>query len=199
MTRDELLCNYWNYYLHLENKIIGTQNYVEWNEHNYETFSNEFASIIQVTGAELDNFFKAYCGIEGRNYSITNYADFILNDFPEITEQKVRIRDKGMELQPFNGWDTAQASQSLEWWQGYNDIKHNRYINFQKANLKNSLNILGALYILEIKQLRKIHEENPAEMDIPDTESSVFTMTDWKYNNGWTHNLSYTIVSNWEQ
>lgn len=198
MTRDELLRNYWNYYLHLENKIIKTQNYVEWNEQNYGTFSNEFASLIQVTGAELDNFFKAYCRINRKDCKITDYADFILNDFPEITGQKVLIRDKGIELQPFNGWDAARASQSLEWWQGYNDIKHNRYLNFQKANLKNSLNILGALYILEIKQLRKIHEENPSEKDIPDIESAVFTMSDWKYKNGCARDLFYTTVSSWE-
>lgn len=61
MNRQEFLNDYWGYYLMLEKKLINTFNYVELSTSNYSTFSNEYASLIQSIGAELDSFFKLYC------------------------------------------------------------------------------------------------------------------------------------------
>lgn len=52
------------YYLMLEKKFINTTMYVEVSTLNYSTFSNEYASLLQLIGAELDSFFKAYCGYD---------------------------------------------------------------------------------------------------------------------------------------
>lgn len=35
--------------------------YVELSESNFSTYSKEFASLIEMIGAELDCFFKIYC------------------------------------------------------------------------------------------------------------------------------------------
>lgn len=61
LTRREFMCKYQTYYLMLENRFIHTTQYVELDEHNYGTFSNEYALLIQAIGAELDSFFKEYC------------------------------------------------------------------------------------------------------------------------------------------
>ena len=62
LTRKELMNNHWKYYLMLENRLIKTLDCVELSQDNYNTYSNEFAALLQIIGAELDNFFKVYCG-----------------------------------------------------------------------------------------------------------------------------------------
>ena len=60
MNRQDFHINYWEYYLMLERKVIDTLNYVELCEDNFSTYSNQFASLIQSIGSELDEFFKIY-------------------------------------------------------------------------------------------------------------------------------------------
>ena len=72
MTRKELSRNYWRYYGMLEDKFLATVNYVELNQANFQSFSNEYALLLQAIGAELDNFFKAYCGFGLRPYNGVN-------------------------------------------------------------------------------------------------------------------------------
>ena len=68
MQREEFLRNYWAYYLLLEEKFIHTLNYVELAKENFGTYSNEYAALIQMIGAELDSFFKVYCASELSNH-----------------------------------------------------------------------------------------------------------------------------------
>jgi hypothetical protein len=66
MTRKDFLQRYWSYYLILEEKFRITLNYVELDERNAFSFSNEYALLLQSIGAELDNFFKVYCGFSAQ-------------------------------------------------------------------------------------------------------------------------------------
>lgn len=50
---------YWKYYLHLEQLLMNTFDFVALAKENFGTYSNQYASILQLTGAELDAFFKA--------------------------------------------------------------------------------------------------------------------------------------------
>lgn len=51
---DNFKQKYWRYYLMLENKFIKTLEYVEPNTSNLNTYSNEYAHLIQAIGAELE-------------------------------------------------------------------------------------------------------------------------------------------------
>ncbi len=48
-------------------------------------------------------------------------------------------------MKPFQSW---RESNSLDWYQAYNESKHDRQDAFTKANIKNLLNAVGALLIL---------------------------------------------------
>lgn len=79
MNRNELMRNYWRYYRNLENKLIATSSYVEIHRDNFAAFSNEYALLLQSIGAELDNFFKVFCGYNLTDRkSINDYARHIL-------------------------------------------------------------------------------------------------------------------------
>lgn len=179
MTRKDFLQQYWRYYLVLEEKFRNTLNYVELDDRNGAAFSNEYALLLQSIGAELDNFFKVYCGFSSQDRkTIADYCSFVLNDYPNIVNQTVLIPDRDMVVRPFQGWNANRPSQSLTFWDSFCKIKHSRYANIQEANQKNALNILAALYILEMKYLTKIANDEP---DVPDNKSGLFKLKDWNY------------------
>ena len=92
MTRKEFLQHYWCYYLVLEEKFRNTLNYVELDQDNERTFSNEYALLLQAIGAELDNFFKVYCRFSPDDRkTIKDYCPFVLNRYSDIVNQKVFV------------------------------------------------------------------------------------------------------------
>ena len=169
----------------LESKVITTANYVEIAPSNFGTFSNEYALLLQSIGAELDNFFKVYCGFNPTDRkNIADYASFVLADFPTITSQKVKILGTDIELIPFQGWNTTAPAQSLPWWSAFDNVKHNRHGNYADANQENVLNMLAALYLLETKQFGKVAKESGGHLDEPDSpdeKSKLFSLPGWDY------------------
>lgn len=193
MTREELMRDYMRYYGILENKFMTTMQYVEVMKDNFHAYSNEYAFLTEGIGAELDHFFKAYCGIPNSDdkANISNYSSFILGnsttagDYPDIVNQQISVRYSDIILQPFKDWDVSKPKQSLKWWLFYDSFKHDRIGHFKEANLENILNLLSALYLLEMKQLKKISEASEVNgkevTDIPDIQTELFDITGWSY------------------
>lgn len=167
----------------LEQKFITTSNYVALDKANFDTYSNEFAFLLQAIGAELDNFFKVYCGFNAsKRKNIKDYAVSILASYPDVTSQKINVIGTNIELIPFAGWVVAASAQSLSWWNAFDTIKHNRQGTFSNANQKNVINILAALYLLEMKQFSKVAKQGPEhleEPDNPDEKSKLFSLEGW--------------------
>ena len=181
MNGKELSQNHWKYYLMLEKRFIESIEYVELHKENFNTFSNGYALLIQVIGAELDTVFKEFCGFNTTDRkTITDYAQHILSNTTDITSQKISVQEYNIEIQPFMNWNIGQPGQSLPWWGAFTDIKHNRYGKLKQANLENVLNILGALYLIEMRYLKKI-TDGTDELDVFDESSNLFTLKDWTY------------------
>lgn len=186
MKRSELMRDYWHYYRNLENKLIATSSYIEIHGDNFTAFSNEYALLLQSTGAELDNFFKVFCGYNSTDRkNINDYAGYILSSYPDVVNQIVTILDRGIDLQPFAGWNTSAPAQSLNWWISFDEVKHNRAGNIKKANQENVLNMMAALYLLEMKYLGTIAAQDASgqltEPDVPDDQSKLFDLKGWNF------------------
>lgn len=142
--------------------------------------------LIESIGAELDHFFKIYCDLatDSRS-SIRDYANSILASYPDIVNQKIFVLETDISLTPFQGWNLQQPSQSLPCWNNYINLKHNRSGNFKEANLFNMLNILSALYLLEMKEFMNIWTNTPNNQAIPNSPSSgskLFLLENWNSN-----------------
>ncbi len=178
VNRKELSQNHWKYYLMLERRFIESIEFVELHEDNLDAFSNGYALLIQAIGAELDTVFKEFCGFNTTDRkTITDYAQHILNNIPDIRRQKINVQ-YDIEIQPFMNWDINQPGQSLQWWSAFTDIKHNRYGQLKQATQGNALNILGALYLVEMLYLKKI-TDGTDEFDVFDEPSNLFTLKNW--------------------
>jgi hypothetical protein len=170
---------YWRYYIHLEALLIKTFDFVALTRDNFFTYSNQYASILRLTGAELDAFFKYYINSNGRN--IKDYMQSFAKEHHELIEQEVEILDSDIILKPFEKCEGVLCGNPMFWWKAFTDIKHNRVKNFLKANLCNCLNALAALYMIECQCIRDIAESD-GEIDIPVPESKLFSLANWDSN-----------------
>lgn len=181
MTREEFLNNYWAYYLMLEDRFVHTLNYVELSKANQKVYSNEYAALIQMIGAEIDSFFKVYCGFNASDIkNITDYYHSITTTYPGILTQEVSVRVANMTFKPFDGWNGTKPGQSLFWWSAFDKIKHSRTANKKKASQKNALYALAALFLLEMKYLSDITAATQ-EPDIPSNPTKLFELNNWTY------------------
>lgn len=179
MNRKELSQNHWKYYLMLEKRFVESIEFVELHKDNFRAFSNGYALQIQAIGAELDTVFKEFCGFPTTDRkTIADYAKHILTNVPDIKKQKINVREYDIEIQPFMNWDIDKPKQSLQWWEAFDDVKHNRYEQLKQAKLENVLNILGALYMIEMFFLKKI-TDGTDEFDVFDETSKLFTLKNW--------------------
>lgn len=176
MTREDFLEKYWNFYLMLERKFVASLQYVELDERNYSTFSMEYVSQILNIGSEIEVVIKELLDIpQTERKNITDYIRGLETKYSDIFSRKIKV--KKYEIAPFDGLDKEKPS-DLFWWKAYNEVKHGRGINFENANLKNTITLLATLYLLEMYLLKKcITEEEP---DIVDKETELFSIIDWQ-------------------
>lgn len=206
MQREEFLRNYWAYYLLLEEKFIHTLNYVELAKENFGTYSNEYAALIQMIGAELDSFFKVYCASELSNHmgkrpkklNIIGYRECIKKIYPDIAKQIVEVRSANIKFYPYKTWQVCASKNNqkpLPWWKAFTSVKHDRANNKSVACQKNALYILGALYLLEMNYLKRNADENRSK-DIPDEESNLFLLPDWDFRYANSNDLCLVSLEN---
>ena len=182
MNYDNFINKYWKYYLTLENKFIETINYVELDELNFETFSNNYAMLLQAIGSEINNTFKELCVYENdENKGIKDFSKFIKDSFPELASLEIIVIGYDITFSPFESWRNGNFNNSPKWWSAYNKIKHSRIASYNEASLKNVLYALGALMLIEIITIKAISIKNVDVPDAPVIPSSLFSIKNWKF------------------
>lgn len=193
MNREEFCKYHWEYYLVLEKDFLGTERYVSfelgdnylYNQElpmdlgNSLTFSNEYIKQYQAVCSEVDVIMKSICRELGSTSAIemkNGYTTTILNNWSTIKQQKVKMKD--IELQPFSNWEQSPNYKSPDWWNPYNKVKHERIIHFKNANLKNILNALAGLFVLENYFVKFIGDRDN-DMDVPNDISRIFEMVNY--------------------
>lgn len=139
---------HWNYFLALEADVAALSRYIEFGEDNFTTYSLELAHLLLTSASEVDVVAKQLCKRVQNNSladRINEYREVLNPAFPNINKMKVSIPRHKLILTPWENW---QFNKTPDWWSDHNDVKHERNINFKKANLKNALNAMAGLYIM---------------------------------------------------
>ena len=100
------------------------------------------------SSSEIDSIFKQLCKLilpTSKPEKITQYYPIILGKYPKFKEIEIELPSYGISFRPWEEWTDNERP---KWWSGYNKIKHERELNFESANLKNTLYSVGALYSL---------------------------------------------------
>jgi hypothetical protein len=146
---------HWNYFLLLEDELVGISRFVELSEDNYKAYSIEFVRLFLSICSEVDVVAKLLCKeadsvifdkTKGSHDPNMGTYRFVINSkFPGFHEAHVKIPLYNLSFVP---WDNFKADSSPTWWSEYNGVKHERNINFKNATLGNVLFSMSGLMVL---------------------------------------------------
>lgn len=137
-------------------------NYVEPDDANSSVFSHRLYELLLRACTEFEANCKGildangYARPGGGNLTIQDY--FKIEAATKLSEYVVTFdRWSGHQFKPFTSWN-AGIFAPLPWYQGYNNVKHNRYVNFHNASLENVMNAIAGLLCI-------LHAQVGEEMD----------------------------------
>lgn len=168
----QFIKSYWNYYLELERQLDSTKRYIEFDKHNFNTYSIEYLKLLQATCSEIEVVGKeisSEIGLDYKDAYIQKIGYNVQQIFPDLDSKIVRIGDcvltpwekfkceKYTDKQKRVRYGFSKNMSSPKWWTAYNKTKHERTSTFEKdktnyarANLGNIINAMGGLFILEM-------------------------------------------------
>lgn len=115
--------------------------------------------------------------------NIEDYYNCIINKYPAIISQQVKVKDTTIILKPYDGWNGSQPAQSLIFWQKYNELKHDRVLNAQNASLESVLNAMAGLFIIAMYRFDDIYRTQAdtfTNMPNGELESKLFVLNSWE-------------------
>lgn len=127
------------------------------NPANFDTYGFDIRNLIILTATEFETqitgILKANDILPIKKFYTT--VDFYkLKDVLRLSDYKIRFTNYPdiPLLSPFSNWNVLNTTSSLEWYENYNAIKHDRENNFNKGKLSSLLDSISACYILLIAQ-----------------------------------------------
>ena len=174
-NQKELFC--WNYFCTLCDMLKNTMQYLDHSDpYNLKCNSYEFQKIIMLSSMEFENIAKQLCLLTNptlnlKKMNIISITKEILTNYPNMN--KTTIMNDYNVYSPLKNWQIKKDSSGneyvsgLDWWDSYNNIKHNSYDNYKESNLKNAINSLASLMILEINYIKITTGKNNIMNDKP--------------------------------
>ena len=142
---------HWNYFLTLDADTTNLSRYIDFVKDNFEAYSTEMARILLTAASEVDVVAKLLCQKINKNSNANNINDYrneITNAIPSFANIEINIPRYALTFRP---WDNWSNNVNPHWWTAYNAVKHERNTNFKLANLNNTLNSVGALFVMLIQ------------------------------------------------
>ena len=146
-------------FLLLQNDLHRIFEYVEPADNNLDCYSFRIHELLLRTCIEVEANCKAILRENGyikkdKKGEIKEETNWSMDDYKKI-EKSHRLSSYKVELpewqgdknvrQPFAAWST---NSKLSWYEAYNLTKHDRYINFEKANFDHLTNAMSGLIAL---------------------------------------------------
>jgi|SRR5690606_13954549 len=179
--------HHWNYFLALEKDLEKLSRYIEFSDANLATYSIELAHILLSASSEIDVVMKQLCSLisNDKAQNINHYRTIVKKNIPNMMEEEFSIHRYGIANKPWEKW---LLDQNPEWWWAYNKVKHERNVYFPEANLKNTINAMGALLVTTVHYYKHLFSlEAKKEINVLDTtyelkpESSFITLNENYY------------------
>ncbi|HJG30814.1 MAG TPA: hypothetical protein K8U80_05395 [Collinsella ihuae] len=192
---------FWRYYILLEQRVISTRNYIEFDSGNSEAFSLEYLLLHQAACNEIESVAKEISNhlnvISLSERPRINELIYALEEtFPHLEQRTVKFLRGDFSTQPFKNWVvklnkrssrntpkyTLEDGSSIpSWWNDHNKVKHDRsfqsatgaYDNFKLANQNNVLCSMAALFLINRLYMQIIDEDSYSYLE----KSSLFALS----------------------
>ncbi len=138
---------HWNYYLAIERDLEMISRYIEFTNDNLDVYSIALTHTLLSASSEVDVIMKLFCAFIApgqKAENINHYQSIVLANISAFSNEQIIIPRYGLQTKP---WDNWQNGQNPAWWGSYNNVKHQRDLYYREANLKNTINAVGALLL----------------------------------------------------
>lgn len=193
--------HYTRAFLMIQKDLRHLFEYIEPCDQNLNTHSYRIYDLFVRTCIEVEANFKAilqeniYSGPADK-WNMGNYS--LVNTTHHLDDYQVKIPIwTGCQhtFKPFEEW--KEKGHTLSWYQAYNECKHNRQQNFQKATFKNLLESISGLLVLLSSQFQnESFAPGTTSLGVADEGfyEGEFGLGDFfivKYPNNWSENEIY--------
>lgn len=128
--------------------------FIEPSPDGLNSYSHKIRELLILSCTEVENQWRSlinktrHTPINSRNYTTQDY--FRLLPITYIDEYQVGLRyyNSYSPSKPFKNWNPSNPTQSLSWYNAYNQTKHNRDQHFNSAKLKHAIDAVAANIIL---------------------------------------------------
>jgi hypothetical protein len=151
---------YWNYFISIEDDLYRLSRFIEFDQKNENVFSIELVRLLISSSSEFEVVAKELCRIKDSGKITRNINDIrnnLLLFYPNIFDLEIIVSRFGLKYKPLINWKTGV---NCDWWASYNSVKHQRNNKYEDANLKNVINSIGALYIINLYYYNTLQEKN---------------------------------------
>jgi hypothetical protein len=123
---------------------------VEPHESNKNTYGLAFRDLIIKSCTEVETHWKELMNLNNYKKSNLNTKDYCkLMEFINFGQELKLYNYPSYELiTPFLNWNPEKPTKSLDWYNVYNELKHDRTNNLNKATLKAAIDSVSAVFIL---------------------------------------------------
>lgn len=133
----------------LSAKLDDLFHYIEPDKNGLSAHSHKCRELLILACTEIESFWKKYfTSTESKNLNTSDYVKLKKPLFLDEFQLSLRIHKDIPPLKPFAHWSVDAPSKSLEWYDAYNKVKHDREGHFTSATLLNCINALAAAYIM---------------------------------------------------
>lgn len=142
----------------LFDKMREVFRFIEPDTQNDTAFGHEVRQLLVLACMECESAWKA---ILSRGASTADYVKLVGPLRLEEWELSLPLYPRFPPFRPFQGWHDPQKrppvppppapqgpSQTLPWYNAYNNVKHDRGRNFGDANLGNMIHAMGGLFVM---------------------------------------------------
>lgn len=178
-------------YNDLIKNLENTFNIVEPSIKHKNVFGLKYRELILLASMEIEIHWKALLVENAYEHKErTTTKDYIkLQNFIKFDPIfQLKAYPTYTEIIPFENWNEDSPTKSLNWYNAYNKIKHNRTDNLELANFQNTINALCALkWLLHIRYSSR----NPENI----IKDNIFSSANKNQKHKYGFNLNFISIS----
>lgn len=126
--------------------------YIEPCDNSMASYGHKLRELLILTCTAIESYWLSYLKFAAPDIRRPSTNDYVkLKDMLLLDTYKINFINHpySLEFKPFGGWDKERPTQTLSWYDDYNKTKHDSLLNFDKANLKNCIQSIGALIVMQ--------------------------------------------------
>lgn len=193
----------------LDDRLKKIFEFIEPSETNKNTYSVQISSLLLDVCTTIEANFRGILDKNkyAKNISKCNMCDyFLIEESHHLSNYEIKIpfwksdnctkrndwEEGGKIRRPFRKWG-SKTYRKLDWYNAYNQVKHNMVENFKMATLDNLVEAFSALHIIMCAQFYDISIITPSDLNNPSLMGDFPSFEDKPYISTITGNFLIKI------